>query len=144
MSILVLFSYWVGTKIFIVPSIIGSTSVMSVADLTTEAHLNGMTMAFLTMNFAELFEAICMRSQRRPIRTLKTHNKYLLGYAILTILITIGVTYIPFFIKLFGFARVSLEEFIIAISIAALLILAVELEKILKTKSNKKKIFKEL
>ena len=61
MSILVLFSYWVGTKIFIVPSIIGSTSVMSVADLTTEAHLNGMTMAFLTMNFAELFEAICMR-----------------------------------------------------------------------------------
>lgn len=124
-AILVLISYFVGTKM--ANPILNSNVTFDVSK-----HLNGMTMAFLTMNFAELFEAICMRSQKKPIIKLKTFNYYLLGSAILTILLTILVVYVPFFVNLFGFASISFKEFITSILIALILIPLVEIGKVIR------------
>lgn len=95
---------------------------------------DGISMAFLTINFVEVFHAICMRSQRHSIFTMKTMNWWLLGAFILTTAFTLGVIYIPFFVNLFGFTSISLIEFFIAFGLAFLIIPIIEMTKLIEMK----------
>ena len=101
--------------------------------------LDGMTMAFLTMNFIEMFHAVCMRSQRKSIFTLKHINWWLVGALILTIIITLIVIYVPFFIKLFSFTSINFKEFIIAFGLAFAIIPIIEIIKYIERKLIKNK-----
>ena len=98
---------------------------------------DGMSMAFLTANFVEMFHAICMRSQRKSIFKLKTMNWWLVGAFILTTILTIAVIYIPFFTKLFGFTAISLKEFVIAFGLAFLIVPIIEIMKFIQRKRMK-------
>lgn len=98
---------------------------------------DGMSMAFLTMNFIEMFHAVCMRSQRNSIFTMKTMNWWLVGAFILTTIFTLGIIYIPFFVNLFGFTSISFIEFITAFGLAFLIIPVIELTKLIEKKINK-------
>ena len=97
---------------------------------------NGMTMAFLTANFVEMFHAICMRSQKNSIFKLKTINWWLIGALILTIILTIIVIYVPFFTNLFGFTGVNLVEFSISFGVAFLIIPIIEVMKFIERKNR--------
>ncbi len=97
----------------------------------------GMSMAFLTMNFIEMFHAVCMRSQRNSIFTMKTMNWWLIGAFVLTTGITLGVIYIPFFVKIFGFTSISLAEFLTAFGLAFLIVPIIELTKLVERKLKK-------
>ncbi len=92
---------------------------------------DGMSMAFLTMNFSEMFHAVCMRSQKKSIFTLKTMNWWLVGAFILTTIFTLGVIYIPFFVNLFGFTSISFKEFITAFGLAFLIVPIIEITKLI-------------
>lgn len=94
----------------------------------------GMSMAFLTTNFVEMFEAICMRSQTKSIFKLKSFNWWLFGSAILTIILTLLVVCIPFFINIFGFATMGIKEIAIAFGISLLLVPIIEIVKAIKRK----------
>lgn len=98
---------------------------------------DGMSMAFLTMNFIEMFHAVCMRSQRNSIFTMKTMNWWLLGAFILTTIFTLGIIYIPFFVNLFGFTSISFIEFITAFGLAFLIVPIIEITKLIEKKINK-------
>ncbi len=102
------------------------------------ASKDGMSMAFLTMNFCEMFHAVCMRSQRGSIFGLKHTNWWLIGAFILTTGFTLAVIYIPFFVKLFGFATISLKEFFIAFGLAFSIIPIIELIKFLERRVIRK------
>ena len=95
---------------------------------------DGMSMAFLTANFIEMFHAISMRSQKNSIFTLKTMNWWLLGAFILTILLTLVVIYVPFFTMLFGFTAISFKEFSVAFGLAFLIVPIIEVQKLIKRK----------
>ena len=95
---------------------------------------DGMSMAFLTANFVEMFHAICMRSQRNSIFKLKTMNWWLLGAFILTVLLTFVVIYVPFFTNLFHFTAISLKELGIAFGLAFLIVPIIELQKFVQRK----------
>ena len=101
--------------------------------------IDGMTMAFLTANFIEMFHAICMRSQRGSIFTMKTFNWWILGAFILTTLLTIVVMYVPFLAKLFGFSSISFVEFITAFGLAFSIVPIVEIMKLIQRKFSKEK-----
>lgn len=90
---------------------------------------DGMSMAFLTANFVEMFHAICMRSQRNSIFKLKTMNWWLLGAFILTVILTLVVIYVPFFTNLFKFTAISFKELSIAFGLAFLIVPIIELQK---------------
>lgn len=95
---------------------------------------DGITMAFLTANFIEMFHAISMRSQKHSIFTLKSFNFWLLGAFLLTTALTLVVIYVPFFANLFEFTQISLKEFLTAFGLAFSIVPIIEILKLFKKK----------
>ena len=91
---------------------------------------DGITMAFLTMSMAEIFQSFNMRSQRGSIFGLKRQNKWLWGAAGMALLLTTAVIYVPFLVSAFGFTPISLEEYTTAMILAVCIIPLVELVKL--------------
>lgn len=98
---------------------------------------DGMTMAFLTANLVEMFYAVCMRTQKGSIFTMKTRNKWLVGSFVLSLIFTLAVIYIPVFSNLFGLAPVSIMEFGVAFLLAFLVIPVVEIAKLIQRSIHK-------
>ena len=100
---------------------------------------DGMTMAFLTMSMAEIFHSFNMRSQHKSIFRLKTHNKYLIGGALLSFVLTVIVIYVPFLAKAFEFHHISLIEFGISMLLAVCVIPIVEIVKLVERSIEKRR-----
>ncbi len=98
---------------------------------------DGMTMAFLTMSMCEIFHSFNMRSQRKSIFSLNTHNKVLWAAMIGSFVLTVALLYVPFLRNAFGFTAISLTEFAIALGIAVLVIPIVEIVKLIQRKLKK-------
>ena len=96
---------------------------------------DGITMAFLTANFIEMFHAIAMRSQKHSIFTLKSFNFWLLGAFVLTTVLTLVVIYVPFFAGIFEFTAISFKEFLTAFGLAFSIIPIIEILKLFKKKN---------
>ena len=125
MAILVLLSFFVG-------------QYMELGHFGIFESVDGMTMAFLTANFIEMFYAVAMRSQRNSIFTMKTGNKWLIGSTIITILLTLLVIYTPL-AKVFGLASISFTELLVALGIALSIIPFAEIHKALYRAITKNK-----
>ena len=107
----------------------------SIWEIADSAH--GMTMAFLTMSMAEIFHSFNMRSQRGSIFKLKSQNKVLWLAAVGSLIATTLVCEVPFLASAFGFASVSIQEYLVAIGLGILVIPIVELIKLLQRKFGK-------
>ncbi len=118
-AVLTLFSYFMGHYM--------DTGVFEVA-----ASEHGITMAFLTLSFAEIFHSFNMRDLRRSIFQLKDVNKPLLWAAVASILSTTAVCEIPFLSELFGIVPVSWAQYGAAAGIAFMIIPIVEIVKLIK------------
>lgn len=96
---------------------------------------DGMTMAFLTMSMAEIFQSFNMRSRRGSIFAMPQQNKWLWGGAVLAFGLTTAVIYVPFLASAFGFTPISGAEYAIALVLAFLVIPAVEFVKLIQRKT---------
>ena len=121
MGFLVIFSYFLGEFM--------ESGVWKVA-----SSGKGMSMAFITMNFIEMFHAVCMRSQRNSIFKMRTTNWWLVAAFIFTTIITVGIIKIPFFINLFGFTNITNKELFIGFGIAFLIVPIIEIIKLTERK----------
>ena len=124
-SILVLFSYFIGHRI--------NEGVWTIAD---SGH--GTTMAFLTMAMAEIFHSFNMRSQRKSVFQLKKHNKWLWWAALGSFVASVAVCAIPPVAKVFGFEAIGFTELALAVLIGALVIPVVEIVKAIQRSVAKK------
>ncbi len=113
---LVMISYFIGVYL--------ETGVWQIAN-----SAKGTTMAFLTMSMAEIFHSFNMRSQRKSIFTLKTHNKTLFIAGFVSLIATTLVCEIPFLATAFEFTSVGLTDYLIASALGALVIPVVECVK---------------
>ena len=104
---------------------------------TAGESVNGMTMAFLTMSMCEIFHSFNMRSQRKSIFSLHSHNSVLWAAMIGSFLLTVGLLEIPFLATAFGFANLGITEFAISIGLAILVIPIVELVKLIQRTVSK-------
>ncbi|MDY4139386.1 MAG: cation-translocating P-type ATPase, partial [Eubacteriales bacterium] len=93
---------------------------------------DGMTMAFLTMSMAEIFQSFNMRSRRGSIFALKKQNPWLWGGAAAALALTTAVIYVPFLKTMFGFTSISLVEYLVALGLAVSIIPLVELVKLIQ------------
>ncbi len=95
---------------------------------------DGTTMAFLTLSMVEIFHSLNMRSRRGSIFTLTSHNKFLYGAMIVSLLLTTAVIEIPFLAAAFDFTPIDLEEYAIALILAFLIIPIMEIIKAIQRK----------
>ena len=93
---------------------------------------HGMTMAFLAMSMCEIFHSFNLRSQRKSVFSLHTHNKILWAAMLGSLLLTTLVIEVPFIANAFGFTPIGLLEYGIAIGLAILVIPVVELVKLIQ------------
>ena len=98
---------------------------------------HGMTMAFLTMSMCEIFHSFNVRSQRKSIFSLKTHNKVLWLSMAASLLMTTMVLEVPFLANAFGFTPIGLTEYLIALGMGLLVIPVVEIVKFFQRKAAK-------
>lgn len=99
--------------------------------------VDGTTMAFLTMNMAEIFHSINMRSQRGSIFKLGTHNRFMAFACIAALTLTTLVIYVPFLAAAFDFAKISLTEYAVAMALAFAVIPIVEIVKFFQRRAGK-------
>jgi len=102
----------------------------TLAEIQASGSADGMSMAFLTMNFVEIFHAMSMRSQRGSILKLKTFNWWLLGSFALAVATTVVVIYVPVLRDAFGFTSISFGEFMTAFGLAFSVMPVIELVKL--------------
>lgn len=100
---------------------------------------HGMTMAFLTMSLAEIFQSFNMRSQRGSIFAMKKQNKWLLGAAALALVLTTVVIEVPFLARAFEFEVIGFEEYGIAFGLGVSIIPLVEIVKAIQRMLSKTK-----
>ena len=93
---------------------------------------HGMTMAFLAMSMCEIFHSFNLRSQRKSVFSLKSHNKILWWAMLGSLALTTLVIEVPFIAKAFGFTPIGLSEYAIAMALAFLVIPVVEFVKLIQ------------
>ena len=98
---------------------------------------DGTTMAFLTLSMVEIFHSLNMRSRRGSIFTLHSHNKFLYGAMIISLILTTVVIEVPFIAAAFKFTPIDLEEYAIALGLAVLIIPIMEVVKAIQRKLEK-------
>ncbi len=125
-AVLVLFSYFLGHFI--------ETGTWA---LETSSH--GMTMAFLTMSFAEIFHCFNMRSQRGSVFSLKKQNVMLWGAAFASLALTLLVCEVPFLAAAFELEHIALKEYAIAVGLGFLVLPVVEVVKLVQRAVAKRK-----
>ena len=99
---------------------------------------HGMTMAFLAMSMCEIFHSFNMRSQRKSVFSLKSHNKILWIAMLGSLLLTTLVIEVPFIANAFGFTPIGFTEYAIAMGLAFLVIPIVEIVKLIQRSLAKK------
>jgi Ca2+-transporting ATPase len=77
----------------------------------------------------EMFHSFNMRSQRQSLFKLKGQNKWLWGSFAVALLLTFVVIETPLSAA-FGFAEIDLQEYLVAMGLAILIIPIVEVEKL--------------
>ena len=98
---------------------------------------HGMTMAFLAMSMCEIFHSFNLRSQRKSVFSLKTHNKVLWAAMLGSLLLTTLIIEIPFIANAFSFTTIGLVEYGIALGLGFLVIPIVELVKLVQRSLSK-------
>lgn len=106
---------------------------------------DGMTMAFLTMSMCEIFHSLNMRSQRGSTVAMTfrgSHNMYLFGSCLMSLLMTTVVIYVPFLANAFDFQTIDLMEYAVALALAFAIIPLVEIVKAIERAIDKRKVKK--
>ena len=99
---------------------------------------DGITMAFLTLSMAEIFHSFNMRSQRGSLFKLPKMNMALVIAGVASLVCTTVVLYVPFLQEAFGFEHISVQEYLVALGLAFLIIPLVELVKLIQRKKAEK------
>ncbi len=125
-SVLVLFSYFLG-------------HYLEYRNWALTESAEGMTMAFLTMSFAEIFHCFNMRSQRESIFSMKKQNPMLWLAAVASLAMTLLVCEVPFLASAFELTHIEAIEYAIAIGLGFLVLPIVECVKLVQRALLKKK-----
>ena len=126
------------TGITIVSYLLGHYFEAGVWEIPSGTSPEGMTMAFLTMSMCEVFHSFNMRSQRKSVFSLHTHNKVLWGAMLGSLVLTALVLEVPFLASAFGFTPVGPFEYLLAVALAVLVIPVVEGVKWLQRRAARK------
>ena len=99
----------------------------------------GTTMAFLTMSMTEVFHSFNMRSQRGSTFTIGNVNKMLVLAGAVSFVCTAAVVLVPFLANAFGFARLTLAQYAVALGLAVCVVPIVEIVKAIQRSLSRRR-----
>ena len=129
-TIITIAAYLIGAYKEFSPVVVGGSWFTYLTQVGESGH--GMTMAFLAMSMCEIFHSFNLRSQRKSVFSLKSHNKILWWAMLGSLALTTLVIEVPFVAKAFGFTTIGLTEYAIAMALAFLVIPVVEIVKLIQ------------
>ncbi|MBQ7768175.1 MAG: cation-translocating P-type ATPase [Oscillospiraceae bacterium] len=129
-TIITIAAYLIGAYKEFAPVVVGGSWFTYLTQVGESGH--GMTMAFLAMSMCEIFHSFNLRSQRKSVFSLKSHNKILWWAMLGSLALTTLVIEVPFIAKAFGFTTIGLTEYAIAMALAFLVIPVVEIVKLIQ------------
>ena len=115
--------------------------LMAIITLGTEAWAvnkqmpHWQTMVFTVLSLSQLGHVMAIRSDRQFLFTLGIFtNKPLLGAIVLTFILQLGVIYLPVANQIFKIQPLTFIELLICIALSLVVLIAVEIEKLIKQK----------
>lgn len=132
-----LFAGGIGLHIVWVGMFMAAITLAIQAWALTNEVAHWQTMVFTVLSFAQLAHVMAIRSDRQFLFQQGIFsNLPLMGAILLTVVLQLGVIYLPSANKLFNTEPLSVVELLICIVGAAILFHAIEFEKWIKRKSN--------
>jgi len=114
---------WVGL-------LIGAVSLIAQAWAYNAGSNTWQTMVFTTLTFAQLAHVMGIRSERNSLFAIGVFsNPYLIGAIVLTVFLQLATIYLPWLQPIFKTQPLSLLELLICCGLAAVILVAVEIEK---------------
>ena len=108
-------------------------SAMAMAKLIVESIYHGI----LTLSMVEIFHSLNMRSRRGSLFKMTTHNHFLFGAMVVSLILTTAVIEVPFLAAAFEFTPIDLNEYAVALGLAVLIIPIMEIVKFFQRKLGK-------
>lgn len=125
-----IFAHGMWQHILWIGLLIGALSLFTQAWAIQNNVENWQTMVFTVLTFSQLIHILAIRSETQSLFAIGwLTNRPLIGAVLLTILLQLGVIYIPVFNDIFHTAPLSMEELIFCCTIPWVVLLAVEAEK---------------
>ena len=122
-ALLTLFSYLIGNYI-------------TTKNFTFSSNPTASTMAFLTLSLSEILHSLNLRSTTISIFKIKSRNLYLIATAVLSLLLTLSVVYVPILSSIFQNAQLNSMELFVCMLLAILIVAIVEAAKFFKRKCS--------
>ena len=102
------------------------------------SHILGQTMAFTILTLASTINVYNARSNHSIFSTKNSKNNLILITTLLSLIITLLFTHIPFLMTILGVVSLTPIHWLIAISLSAVSIVSIEIYKLILNKNNKK------
>lgn len=125
---------WAGALMAVVSLLAGAMAVVLNSAESYDAVFDKFrTMVFFTLTLAQMGNALAVRSNRESVFAIGLRsNRVMLGAVLLTFVLQLAVTYVPFLQAVFGTTGLTLVELLIAFLLSTLVFWAIELEKWIK------------
>ena len=101
---------------------------------------NWQTIIFTTLTLSQMGNALALRSERESIFKIGfLSNKYLLNAVLLTLVLQLGVIYLPFLQSIFKTNPLTWQELLISLVLSTIVFWGVEIEKWFKRRADREK-----
>jgi Ca2+-transporting ATPase len=109
---------------------------LSLQAWTIKNDLHWQTMVFNFLCLSQMGHVLAIRSEKQSFFKIPLFsNKLLIGSVLLTFLMQLSITYIPFLQSIFKTESLSFTEFVLVGAASALIFVAVEIEKLIRNRT---------
>jgi len=133
-----IFAMGLGVHVMWVGLLMGALVLATQAWSIHEGNAHWQTMVFNVLCLSQMGHVLAIRSESQSFFSMGMFsNKPLIGAVLLTLLLQIAVTYVPFLQPIFRTESLTLNEFLLVGAVSSLVFFAVEMEKAIVRRNKK-------
>jgi P-type Ca2+ transporter type 2C len=133
-----IFAKGLGVHVMWVGFLMGALSLGMQAWSLNDGTTHWQTMVFNTLCLSQMGHVLAIRSESQSFFSMGVFsNKPLIGAVLLTLLLQLAVTYVPFLQPIFRTEALTLKEFLLVGAVSSIVFFAVEIEKAVMRRRRK-------
>ncbi len=138
-----IFAKGLGVHVMWVGLLMGAVTLVTQAWSIHEGNSHWQTMAFNVLCLSQMGHVLAIRSESQSFFSMGMFtNKPLIGAVLLTLLLQIAITYVPFLQPIFRTEALTLNEFLLVGAASSIVFFAVEIEKAIFRKRRRAELKK--